>query len=300
MVFSPEMNRLSPFLQALRVHQWLKNTLLFVPLLTSHKLTELGLVLQAGYAFMAFSLCASSVYIVNDLRDLEADRQHPHKRFRPFAARLLNVKTGVLLVPLLLIGAGAITFLFLTPLFGASLALYVGLATAYTFYFKRVLIIDVLILAALYTLRVLSGGIAVSISVSHWLLAFSMFLFLSLAFLKRYSELRMTQQQHQMHVQGRSYAVEDIDLLRSIGPTSGYLSVLVLGLYINSKDVVPLYQHPAMLWLIGPCLLYWLTRMWLLANRGEMADDPLVFSVKDAQSYVVGFFVATIIILASV
>jgi 4-hydroxybenzoate polyprenyltransferase len=294
------MNRLSSFLQALRIHQWLKNTLLFVPLLTSHKLTEVGLVLQAGYAFMAFSLCASSVYIVNDIRDLEADRQHPHKRSRPFAAGLLKVKTSVLLAPLLLGGAFAIAFLFLTPHFGASLALYLGLATAYTFYFKRVVIIDVLLLAALYTLRVLSGGIAVSVPVSHWLLAFSMFLFLSLAFLKRYSELRITQERHQMHVRGRSYAVEDIELIRSIGPTSGYLAVLVLGFYINSKDVIPLYHHPAMLWFIGPCLLYWLTRMWFLAHRGEVMDDPLVFSVKDAQSYVVRFFVATIIVLASV
>jgi len=294
------MDRLSSFIKALRVHQWLKNTLLFVPLLTSHRLTELDLVLQAAYAFLAFSLCASSMYIVNDLWDLEADRQHPHKRFRPFAAGLLNVKTGVLLAPLLLGGACAIAFLFLTPLFGASLALYVGLATAYTVYCKRVLIIDVLLLAALYTLRVFSGGIAVSVSVSNWLLAFSMFLFLSLALLKRYSELRMTQEGHQMHVRGRGYAVEDMELLRSVGPTSGYLSVLVLGLYINSKDVIPLYHHPAMLWFIGPCLLYWLTRMWFLANRGEMADDPLVFSVKDAQSYLVGFFVAIIIILASV
>jgi 4-hydroxybenzoate polyprenyltransferase len=132
-VLSPEMNRLSSFLKALRVHQWLKNALLFVPLLTSHKVTEIGLVLQAGYAFTAFSLCASSVYIMNDLWDLEADRQHPHKRSRPFAAGLLDVKTGVLLAPLLLAGACAIAFLFLTPLFGASLALYLGLATAYTF-----------------------------------------------------------------------------------------------------------------------------------------------------------------------
>ena len=294
------MNRIFSFLKAIRIHHWLKNTLLFVPLLTSHKVTEIGLVLQAGYAFMAFSLCASSLYIVNDIRDLEADRQHSHKRFRPFAAGLLDVKTGVVLALLLLAGACAITFLFLTPLFGASLALYVGLATAYTFYFKQVLIIDVLVLAALYTLRVLSGGIAVSVPVSHWLLAFSMFLFLSLAFLKRYSELRITQERHQMHVRGRSYAVEDIELIRSIGPTSGYLSVLILGLYINSQEVIPLYHHPAALWFIAPCLLYWLTRMWLLANRGEMTDDPLVFSVKDAQSYVVGFFVAAILVLASV
>jgi 4-hydroxybenzoate polyprenyltransferase len=163
-----------------------------------------------------------------------------------------------------------------------------------------VLIIDVLLLAGLYTLRVLSGGIAVSVTISPWLLAFSMFLFLSLAILKRYSELRITQERHQTQAWGRSYAVGDIDLLRSIGPTSGYLSVLVLALYINSKEVIPLYHHPATLWFIGPCLLYWLTRMWLLAHRGEMADDPLVFSGKDPQSYVVGILIAAIIVLASV
>lgn len=298
-ILSPQMNRLSSFLKALRVHQWVKNALLFVPLLMAHKMTEIDLVLQAVYAFIAFSLCASSVYIVNDLLDLEADRQHPHKRFRPFAAGMLQIKTGVLLAPLLLGCAFAIAFLFVTPLFSASLALYLGLSTAYTFYLKKVLIVDVLLLAGLYTLRVLSGAFAVSVTISPWLLAFSMFLFLSLAILKRYSELRITQEHNQTHAWGRSYAVGDIELLRSIGPTSGYLSVLVLALYINSKEVIPLYHYPAALWLIGPCLLYWLTRMWLLAHRGEMADDPLVFSVKDPQSYVVGILVATIIVFAS-
>jgi 4-hydroxybenzoate polyprenyltransferase len=240
------------------------------------------------------------MYVVNDLVDAEADRQHPHKRSRPFAAGVLDAKQGVMLACALIASACAITFLFLTPLFGASLALYLGLASAYTFYVKQALILDVIVLAALYTLRVLSGGIATSIPVSHWLLAFSMFLFLSLAFLKRYSELRLTNELHQTHVRGRSYTVNDIELLRSIGPTSGYLSVLILGLYINSKEVIPLYHHPAVLWLIAPCLLYWLTRMWFLAHRGQMADDPLLFSVKDAQSYVVAFFVVAILIFASV
>lgn len=298
-VFSSQARPFSVFLKALRVSQWVKNILVFVPLLMAHKIAETALTLQALCAFVVFSLCASSVYIVNDLLDLESDRQHPRKKHRPFAAGTLAIKTGVLLAPLLLACSFAISFIFLPLLFTALLALYLVLTTAYSFYLKRLLFVDVLILAGLYTLRVLAGGIAVEVYISPWLLAFSSFFFLNLAVVKRYAELRMVQERKQAHSSGRGYLVGDNELLRSLGPAAGYLSVLVLTLYINSKEVTVLYEHPTVLWLIAPFLLYWITRIWFKAHRGQMDDDPIVFAVKDPTSYAVGAVVAAILILAS-
>lgn len=298
-LLSPQTRRFASVLKALRVHQWVKNGLIFIPLLLAHKITEISLVLNASYAFLAFSLGASSVYVINDLMDLEADRQHPQKRNRPFAAGLLQLKTGVLIAPLLFGGSLAIAAFLLPPLFSAALIFYFVVTTAYSFYLKRVLIVDVLVLAGLYTLRVLAGAAAVSVVVSPWLLTFSMFFFLSLAFIKRYAELRMMQDSQQTYANGRGYLADDTELIRSVGATSGYLSVLVLAFYINSREVVALYDHPMYLWFMGPFLLYWITRMWFLANRAEIKDDPIVFTVKDPASYVVGAVIAVVMIAAS-
>ncbi|NIR49894.1 UbiA family prenyltransferase [candidate division KSB1 bacterium] len=287
------------FFKALRVHQWVKNILIFVPLLLAHKVTSLQLWLQGLLAFCAFSLCASSIYIINDLMDLESDRQHPKKRNRPFAAGTLPIQTGLFFVPFLLGLSFLISVSFLPILFTAALGLYVGLTSAYSFYLKRVVIVDVLILAGLYTFRILSGGVALNIDITTWLLAFSMFFFLSLAFVKRYSELRLIQNLEQNHNKGRGYSMVDKEVLRSVGPASGYLSVLVLALYINSEEVVKLYKSPATLWLIGPFLLYWITRVWFLAHRGVMDDDPIVFTVRDPKSYFVGAIILVILIIAS-
>ncbi len=298
-VFSDKKKRPAVFLKALRVSQWVKNILVFVPLLMAHKITDLALAQHAIIAFFVFSLCASSVYIVNDLLDLESDRQHPRKKNRPFAAGALEIKTGVLLAPLLLAGSFVLSFNSLPLRFTALLALYLALTTAYSFYLKRLLMVDVLVLAGLYTLRVLAGGIAVEVFISPWLLAFSSFFFLNLAVVKRYAELRMMQERQQSRSSGRGYMVGDNELLRSIGPTAGYLSALVLMLYINSREVTVLYQHPFWLWLIAPFLLYWVTRVWFKAHRGQMDDDPIVFAVKDPISYAVGAVVAVILVLAS-
>ncbi len=297
-VFSIERNRPLAFLRALRVHQWVKNILLFLPLLMAHKIFDFTLFVPAALSFAAFSLCASSVYIMNDLLDLESDRLHPHKRQRPFASGHLPIRTGVLVIPVLLASSFLIALLFLPAMFALGLALYLALTTGYSFYLKRVLIGDVLVLAGLYTFRVLAGAMAVNIIISPWLLAFSMFFFLCLAFVKRYSELRIMQERNLTHASGRSYGVEDIELLRSVGSTSGYMSALVLALYINSKEVLPLYSHPTVLWLIGPLLLYWITRMWFLAHRGKMNDDPIVFTVKDRVSYGVCIAMAAIMLAA--
>jgi 4-hydroxybenzoate polyprenyltransferase len=285
--------------QALRVHQWLKNFLVFVPLLMAHRVLDTAVLVRSGYAFLAWCLCASSVYLLNDLFDLEADRQHPQKKHRALASGALNKTYLWVLIPALLLSGLAIAFLLLPRSFGAALVLYLTMTTAYSIYLKRVLIIDVLLLAGLYTLRVLSGGFATEIAVSPWLLAFSMFLFLSLAFVKRYAELRNTASENRAETTSRNYSMRDTELLKSFGSAAGYLSVLVLVLYINSREVVALYRSPTILWLIGPCLLYWITRVWLLAYRGEMDEDPILFTVKDWPSYLVGVMVALVIIAAT-
>ncbi|MCG3118529.1 MAG: Protoheme IX farnesyltransferase [bacterium] len=297
-VFTEKKNFFFSLFKALRVYQWVKNILVFVPLLMAHKVLEVDLNWQALYAFIAFSLCASSVYIVNDLLDLEADRLHPHKRHRPFAAGTLPIKVGVFTAPLLLAGSFIVAATLLPLHFSLLLGSYFVLTTAYSFHLKRVLIIDVLVLAGLYTLRIFAGGIATDVPISPWLLAFSMFFFLNLAFVKRFSELYLMQENKQNKSKGRGYVVGDIDLFRSIGPASGYLAVVVLCFYINSKEVVPLYKHPEFLLLIGPFLLYWMTRMWLWALRGKMTDDPIVFTAKDPISYLIGAIVAVIMFMA--
>lgn len=286
-------------LNALRVHQWIKNFLVFVPLLMAHRVLDSAALLRTSYAFLAWCLCASSVYLLNDFFDLETDRRHPQKKLRPLASGALSQKSIWLLIPALLLSGLAIAFLVLPAPFGAAIVLYLVLTTAYSAYLKRVLIVDVLLLAGLYTLRVLSGGFATEIMVSPWLLAFSMFLFLSLAFVKRYAELRNTAAENRTATTRRNYSMRDTELLKSFGSASGYLSVLVLVLYINSREVVALYRRPTILWLIGPCLLYWITRVWLLAHRGEMDEDPILFTVKDWPSYLVGVMVGLVIVLAT-
>lgn len=293
--------RVRPALRALRAHQWIKNLLVFVPVLMAHRVADTPAMTAAACAFVAWCLAASGVYLVNDLFDLEADRRHPYKRRRPLASGSLDKRTAAALVPLLLLPGLALAFLLLPTLFGLALLLYLLMTTAYSLFLKRLPIVDVMVLAGLYTLRVLSGGIATDVAVSPWLLAFSMFLFLSLAFVKRYTELRAsaTDEAHGA-TSRRGYTREDMELLKSFGTASGYLSVLVLALYINqSREVTLLYRSPSALWLIGPCLLYWVTRVWLLAARGRMHEDPVVFTVKDPVSYALGLVIAALIVAAS-
>ena len=298
-IFAGETMDFLSYLKAIRLHQWVKNFLIFVPLILAHKITEVEPVIVTGWAFLAFSLCSSGSYILNDLIDLESDRKHPIKQFRPFAAGMLPISTGLLFVPLL-IGGGFVIAVFLLPvLFAAALGLYTVITTAYSFYLKRIVVLDVIVLAGLYTLRILSGAAAIDISISPWLLSFSMFFFLSLAFVKRYCELSMMQSGKEILAKGRGYLVKDNELLRNIGVTSGFVSVLVIALYINSKEVTVLYQHPEAIWLICPLLMYWITRVWLLAHRGEMLEDPVLFALKDPTSYAIGGLIGLIIMLAA-
>ena len=295
---APARPRWRTLLRALRVHQWAKNALVFVPRLAAHKATQVPLLLQALLGFVSFSLCASSVYVLNDLLDLDSDRRHPSKRLRPFASGALPLSTGPLLA-LGLLGAGAGVALALPREFLAVLGLYYAITLAYSFHLKQVLMLDVLVLAGLYTVRLFGGALAVGVPTSNWLLTFSMFLFLSLALVKRLSEVRRLRLANESAAPGRGYVAGDYEQLGALGVASGYLAVLVLALYITSREVTVLYTHPSRLWLLCPVMMYWVGRVWLLAHRGEVNEDPLVFALKDRVSYAVGVLAAGILLAAS-
>lgn len=282
----PKRANLLVYIKALRVHQWLKNLLILVPLLAAHQLTSVQGLLQAGYAFIAFSLCASAVYVLNDLLDLESDRQHIRKRKRPFAACTIPLSQGMLMVPVLLAIAFAVAYL-LPIQFVIVLFAYFMMTLAYSFRLKRQVIVDVMMLAGLYTMRIIAGAAATAITPSFWLLAFSMFIFLSLAMVKRYSELLITLQSNKKEPAGRGYSVEDLPVLMAIGVSAGLGSVLILALYINSPETNQMYPNTMWLWLIPPIILYWTSRMWMKAHRGQVDDDPVVFAARDWQSLTV-------------
>lgn len=296
--FHKESQSTTSLVQALRLGQWVKNILIFLPLLAAHQFDNWELNMQSLWAFFSFSLCASSIYILNDLLDLSADRRHPKKKHRPFASGALSIPYGLLMIPTLFLGAIMIALTTLSGSFLSLLSLYAATTTGYSLFFKQVAILDVLILAGLYTLRVLAGGIAIHVPISAWLLAFSMFLFLSLAFTKRYLELQYRKVRKNQELERRAYQGLDKQILATMGIISGYLSVLVLALYINSSDVLMRYQHPKVLWLTCPLLLYWISRNWLLAHRGALDDDPLILAVKDPHSYLIAIAVGLLAIFA--
>ncbi|NBD20638.1 UbiA family prenyltransferase [Aquabacterium fontiphilum] len=295
--FDAPRRGLRVWLKALRVHQWAKNALIFVPMLAAHQLDG-GTLGQALLAFVAFSLCASSVYLLNDMLDLEADRQHHSKCNRPFAAGKLSLLAGILLAPVLLAVALGLAWLLPVRFIGVLVVYYVA-TLAYSFALKRVVMVDVLALAGLYTIRIVAGSAATGIELSFWLLIFAIFIFLSLAIVKRYAELYAMREQGKLSAKGRGYEVEDMSLLQSLGAASGYLSVLVLGLYINSPDKSMLYTHSKLIWLLVPIMLYWVSRVWMLTHRGQMHDDPLVYALKDPASLVTGAAAAAVLVLAA-
>ncbi len=287
-VFSPARgNRWLIWLKALRVHQWVKNLLIFVPLLTAHAYAQTGTLGAALLAFCVFSLTASSVYLLNDLVDIQDDRHHHSKRHRPFASGQLSLLSGWLVWPLLLgLAFGLATQLPLA--FMGSLLAYFVLTATYSFVIKQWAVWDVLALAVLYTLRIVAGSAAIGVPLSFWLLLFSMFLFLSLALIKRFSELRIARQHGQTRaLRGRGYQPDDLELVSSLGGSSAFISVLVLGLYIQDSRTAALYPASHLLWLACPALLAWLMRAWLIAHRGAMHDDPIVFALKDRTSWLI-------------
>lgn len=288
----PLSGGLRPWLRALRLHQWLKNLLVVLPLLAAHRTFDMAAWANCFIAFVAFSIAASSVYLLNDLLDISDDRHHRSKKYRPFAAGTISLSHGILAVPFLF--AVALGFMFLLPWrFGAVLCGYYVLTLFYSLALKRLVMVDVVTLAALYTLRIVAGAVAIAVPLSFWLLAFSMFIFLSLALLKRYSELIEMQRAGRLaKVRGRGYHVEDLSLLVSLGAAAGYASVMVLALYINSEGVMALYREPRAIWFACPLLLFWISRAWLIAHRGEMNDDPVIYAIRDNTSRAIGVFLA--------
>lgn len=283
-------------IKACRVHQWAKNILLIAPLALSHKLAR-GSIGAVTEAFFCFSFIASANYLVNDLLDIENDRRHPTKRNRPFASGDLSVAGGVGLVFLLFLTTAALLPL-LPVAFALWLLLYIVATSAYSLYLKRVALVDVLLLSGLYTVRLLAGGAATRTEISAWLAGLSIFLFVSLAMVKRFSELENLRQRGATVPSGRGYKVADMEQIRSFGTASATAAVVVFALYISRPDVVALYKHSGRLWLIVPLLMYWLFRVWLVASRGELDDDPVVFTMRDPISLAVGLGVVVLAFFA--
>jgi 4-hydroxybenzoate polyprenyltransferase len=285
--------------KAIRVHQWAKNILVFVPLLLSHKLTHQS-ILAAVACFFCFSFTASANYLVNDLLDIESDRHHSSKRLRPFAAGDLSVLHGLFLV-LFLTGATVALLVAVPSLpwhFVLWLIAYAVVTTSYSFWLKRIALVDVIVLSGLYTLRMLAGGAATGTVISPWLASFSTFLFLSLAMVKRFSEIENLRERGVTTTHGRGYLVADLEQIRSFGTASGFVAVLVFTQYISRPDVEMLYRHAMRLWLIVPLLLLWILRVWLKASRGELDDDPVIFALRDKMSLAIGAAVVVIALFA--
>ncbi|MEK7888706.1 UbiA family prenyltransferase [Burkholderia contaminans] len=278
---------LKTWARSLRIHQWLKNLLIFLPLLAGHMLGSAQLIGDAALAFVAFGLCASSVYLLNDLLDLEDDRHHPTKRRRPLASGALPLMYGLAAFPVLLVSAFTLAFTVLPWRFSAVLLGYYALTLLYSTILKRLVMIDVVVLAMLYTVRIVAGTTAIAVHLTFWLLAFSMFIFLSLALVKRYAELFSMKKRGLSQTRGRGYIASDLEVVSSLGSAAGYLSVLVLAMYIQDPKTAHLYSHPQIIWLACPLLLYWISRTWIIAHRGHMHDDPIVFAVRDWVSLIV-------------
>jgi 4-hydroxybenzoate polyprenyltransferase len=273
--------------KVLRVHQWMKNLLLFIPLMAGHQFGSIGPWLALMLAFVSFSLCASTVYIANDLLDLESDRLHPRKHARPFASGLVPAWMGVVLAPVLLL-VSLVLGAYVGGNFLPWLLFYFLVTCAYSWSLKRLILVNCLTLAMLYTLRIVAGAAAADVTLSFWLLAFSVFLFLSLAFVKRYAELQVQILAGKTKAHGRGYLTSDAPLIQMLGITAGYAAVVVLSLYLNSDAVLMLYKTPEIVWGAVPVILFWVSWIWMQAHRGHMHDDPLVFAVKDRASLAAG------------
>jgi 4-hydroxybenzoate polyprenyltransferase len=298
-ILESEKRPLAALWRALRPHQWLKNVLIFVPLVLAHRLRDVATLERAVLAFAEFSLCASAAYLLNDLLDLEADRVHSTKRNRPIPSGRVPIPAALGIALLLLLISFALAALTAHGPAIALLAFYLVVTTAYSMALKKIAILDVVTLSGLYTLRIFFGAVSVAVPVSPWLLAFSVFFFMSLAMAKRFSELVRSPIEESREVAGRGYRPGDRLIISNLGAASGYVSVLVMALYVNSHEVVTLYQRPQLLWTICPTLLYWVSRLWLIAYRGELGEDPVVFAMEDRVSYILGGLALLGILLAS-
>jgi 4-hydroxybenzoate polyprenyltransferase/phosphoserine phosphatase len=297
-VFPPSPLKFKTIVEAVRVRQWVKNLLVFIPIITAHKLLDVGILAAGGLAFVAISFCASGIYLLNDLFDLDADRRHPEKLRRPLASGNLTIPVAIVL-SLLLMAAGFAISLRLPADAVKLIGVYLVATTAYSLFLKRRVLVDVFTLSLLYTLRVLLGGAATGLLLSPWFLAFSVFTFLSLAFCKRASELVRLKKSELLEAPGRAYFTWDHLAMQTCGITSGYLAAIVLALYLQSDTVRRFYASPAWLWLIVPVFLYWISRIWVLVNRGAMDEDPVLFATKDRITYLTAVVSAAILVFAT-
>ncbi len=291
-------NYVSIIIKQIRVYQWIKNALIFIPFLLAH-IINYDVIIQSLCAFLCISLSASAVYIYNDLMDLDADRQHHRKKNRPLASGAFSIPHAFLFIPILILLAYLISFTSLTIEFTVLLSVYLLLTTFYSISFKKIAIVDVILLAALYTLRLIAGGIANNVVLSPWLLGFGMFVFLSLACVKRYTEVLLHADEHAKQIAGRGYTSSDGSILLNAGISSAMISILVLALYMNSTEVSKLYHNPLILWILCPIFMIWLLRVWLIAHRGNMHDDPIIFMAKDSFSYIMFSLILAVVLLAA-
>lgn len=299
--FAPKPNPSRAVVKAMRPHQWAKNVLVLIPLFLAHQVSNLGAVQDALLAFIAFCLAASGVYVLNDLTDVDSDRHHHSKRRRPFASGEVSLLAGWALWPILLLASIVISILALPFGFTVSLVLYIALTCAYTFVLKRRAIIDVITLSLLYTLRLVAGALAIGVTPTFWLLAFSLFFFLSLALMKRYNDVVAARSKGDKGaISGRGYVHSDAEPVTSIGIAAGMVSALILALYINDPIVADSYATPMALWPLVPLLLYWVARVWLLVHRGAVHDDPIFFALRDRASWAVAAAGAATVFAATV
>jgi 4-hydroxybenzoate polyprenyltransferase len=293
-VIATRRSPLVALLTAMRPHQWAKNLLVFTPLVAAHRVAEWASMSTALLTFISFSLCASAIYMLNDIADVRADRKHARKVRRPFAAGEVSIPAGVATSGVLLTTSLLLAVFAISWRVGAILGLYVVVTSLYTLHLKRVPVADVFTLTGLYILRIWAGSVATTTLLTTWLLAFALFFFLGLAFVKRYVEVIGTRGQ----LPGREYGPDDAQWMQAIGTSASYMAVVVLALYISAPEVTSLYDRPGVLWLLCPVLLFWLTRLWFRAGRRLHHDDPVVEALRDPLGYVT-LAIAFMILLAA-
>ncbi|TVO50944.1 UbiA family prenyltransferase [Denitromonas halophila] len=295
--FPADTGGITVWLRALRVHQWSKNLLLFVPLLTAFSFFDISKLSAVAVGFLSFSFAASATYIVNDLLDLDNDRSHPRKRLRPFASASIPISQGLCAAAVALTLSLAMA-LYVSAAFAQLLLLYLIITSAYSWILKEYVIIDVIVLSLLYTLRILAGSVGSGIPTSSWLLAFSVFIFLSLALVKRCAELIALEEMGKDATQGRDYRVTDLSVIWPLGVGAALCSVVIFGLFISDAATRARYATPDLLWLVAIGLIYWLTRLLIKTSRGEMYDDPIVYAVKDFGSRITVIGLITLMLTA--
>lgn len=295
--FTSQKSGLLVWMKALRIHQWLKNLLLFVPLFSAFSFGDTSKLYAALIAFGSFSLAASGTYIFNDLWDLENDRKHPRKKYRPFASAQISLTSGTAMATALLLTA-LVLAASISPGFAYMVIGYIGLTTAYSWALKQYVLIDVVMLALLYSFRILAGAEATSINVTPWLLAFSVFTFFGLALVKRCAELKLLQSSGRLGAHGRDYQVADLAVLWPLGIGASLCSIVIFGLYIGSPSAATMYSNTNVLWAVGIGLIYWNARIWIKTARGEMHDDPIVFAIRDFGSRMTLLAMLSLILLA--